>query len=160
MTYLCHENLSLCCHSSYSWQNIGRMNVLSVRWPAHSTNLEAAISRYVWIWYHVSLISRAPLFCCCCCCCCCCSACIQFSWKWKSWTQTKEQKWVRSWNEASIMWCWVMSSFLGLLLSFSWSIYMTILCKNPPKMILLHIVRASLCSKGCIAKLSLRVSMP
>ena len=43
----------LCCHSSYSWQNIGKMNVLSVRWPAHSTNLEAAISRYLGIWYHV-----------------------------------------------------------------------------------------------------------
>ena len=51
----------------------------------------------------------------------CSSVWIQFSWKWKSWTQTEEQKWVRSWNEASIMWCWVIPSFLGLLLSFSWS---------------------------------------
>ena len=140
MINLCHEDSSLCCHSTYSWQNIGRMNVLSVRWPAHSTNLEAAISRYVWIWYHVSLIPRPPLF-------------SLFFGLCSVFTDSEVEKLNANWrtkNERGLgmrlVLCdtgeCVMQSFLGLLLSFPWKE--------------LRIVHTSLCSKGCIVKLSFK----
>ena len=67
----------------------------------------------------------------------------------------------RPWNEASIMWYWWVCD--AIFPRVATLLPLEYLYDNPvwkPKMILLRIVHTSICSKGCIVKLSLRMCMP